>query len=568
VFILPEANSTGTLNLQFQGNNSQSFKVRGVAVGNAAVEFADSAGLLLPTDITTVFVAGTTFVLNPSFELDKDSGVGTAAVTGWTTSGANIGMAEIGNPFLAADDLTIPDRRKVLRIQGNGGTVSQMINGLAPGKLYGLQFFYNARSFGYPYELDLQVSFAGQQLANIQDLYPAAYDGLTDFYFRELRFTPSAASGLLEFKTTVRSGDATLFLDAVSIVPRVTGEIAVMNSSFEGSAMGANWPGYLQPERIAGWICGGGGYGVNAYSPKTFFVEPFFDNGINSDQDHVAFGQGGVTFRQLVSGLSPGQTYTLVFDYNNRDGRPQNSSIAPNLGQLEVLLDGEVLFVSDEFEPADTVSPWPGFRHTKPFRQAFIPIIPFMDSADLLIAHTGVAGDETLLIDNVRIVPGNISPPAITKELSSQTAKAGETINFAVTASGSNLSYRWLQDGVPLVDGAGISGASTASLALSNVQLPSNGTYTVLVSNGFGLVGSAAELQIEASATVEMAVGQLANGNVRISWPSSASGFQLQSATAVNGPYSNNTATVTTEGGQNVVILTPQGSALFLRLSN
>ena len=118
-------------------------------MGSASITIADSAGLLLPADITTIYVPGTTLVLNPSFELDKDSGVATAPVMGWTTSGGNIGMAQNGNPFLTADDLTIPDRAKVLRMQA-GGTVSQMIKGLKPGQLYGLQFFYNGRTAGYP----------------------------------------------------------------------------------------------------------------------------------------------------------------------------------------------------------------------------------------------------------------------------------------------------------------------------------------------------------------------------------------------------------------------------------
>jgi hypothetical protein len=443
-----------------------------------------------------------------------------------------------------------------------------MIQGLQPGKLYGLQFFYNGRSFGYPYELDLQVSFAGQQLANIQDIVPAGHYGFTDYYFEELRFTPTAASGLLEFKTAVRSGDATLFLDAVSIVPRLTGEIAVMNSSFEGSAMGANWPGYLQPDRIAGWLSTGGGYGVNAYSPKTFFVEPFLDNGINSDQDNAAFGQGAVTFTQTISGFAPGQSYTLVFDYNSRDGRPQNSSVAPNLGQLEVSLDWAPIYTSEEFPPVDTISPWPGFRHTKPFYQAYIPITVFAETAELSIAHTGVFGDETLLLDNVRIVPGTRTPPSITQELAARTAQVGDTVNFSVTASGTGLAYRWLLDGVQLADGDGISGAATASLALNNVHLASDGVYTVLVTDGLGVVGSAAPLTIEGAAAVALVIERLLDGNVRIAWPSATPALRLQSAPAVTGPYTDDPANVIVEGQQNAVTISPQGAARFLRLTN
>jgi hypothetical protein len=570
VFVLPEADATGTLSLQFQGTASQSFKIRGAAVGNAAIEITDPAGLPLPADITTVFVAGTTLVLNPSFELDKDSGVGSAPVVGWMASGANIGMAEAGNPFLAVDDLTIPDRQKVLRIQGGGGSLSQTIAGLQPGKLYGLQFFYNGRSAGYPYELDLQVSFAGQQLENIQNIMPAAQNGLTDYYFKELRFTPSAASGVLEFMTVVRSGDATVFLDAVSIVPRLANEVAVMNASFEGSAMGANWPGYLQPGRVAGWICGGGGYGVNAYSPKTFFVEPFLDNGINSDQDNAFFGQGGVTMRQTVSGLNPGQSYTLVFDYNARDGRGQNSSVTPNRGQVEVTVDGAVVFTSDEFPPVDTLSPWPGFRHTLPFYQAFVPVSAWLDTMELQIAHIGVVGDETMLIDGVRIVPGNRTPPSITKTLGDQAVQAGAGATFNVGAAGTGLSYRWFLDGVLLSDGGALSGTTTATLTLSKAQTADAGTYSVLVSDGLGVVGSAALLIVEAAPDQDVTLtARLAASKIVMAWPVTATGFKLQRAaalTSVAGAWSDEPTPAVQVGDNWEVQIDPVGAQQFYRL--
>jgi len=568
VFVLPGADADGILNLTFQGNTaSQTFKVRGVTVGNAAVDIADSAGLLLPSDITTVYVAGTTFVLNPSFELDKDSGVATATVSGWTTSGGNIGMAAAGNPFLAVDDLTIPDRAKVLRVQ-SGGTVSQIIKGLQPGKSYGLQFFYNGRTSGYPYEMALAVSFAGQPLATYPSIMPAAQNGFTDYYFEELRFTPTAAEGLLEFKVTVTSGDATLFLDAVSIVPRLAGEIAIKNSSFEGTAMGANWPGYLQPDRVAGWAADGGGRGVNAYSPKTFFVEPFLDNGINSDQDNAYFAQGAGSIRQTVSGLAAGQTYTLVLDYNCRDGRGQNSTANPNLGQMQVSVDGAEVLTTEEFPPVDTLSPWPGFRHTKPFYQAFIPVIAAADTAEIQIAHVGVVGDETLLVDNVRLLPGNRTQPTLTKELVDQAAKAGDTVTFNVAASGNNLTYRWYQDGVLLSDGGPVSGATTATLKLTGVNAVHAGTYTGIVTDGVGVVGSAAALTVEATQSVSLSIARTANGNVRLSWPTAATGFRLQSATAATGAYADDPSPAVIEGDSNVVTIATEGVAKFYRLTN
>ncbi|MCC7375883.1 MAG: hypothetical protein IT581_14595 [Verrucomicrobiales bacterium] len=569
IFTLPEAGADGLVTLNFTaGNNRKTVKVRASAVGSGSVELTETAGLLLPTDITTVFVAGSTLVLNPSFELDKDSSVGSAPVTGWTTSGGNIGMAETGNPFLGADDLGIPDRSKVLRVQ-NGGTVSQRISGLQAGKLYGLQVFYNGRSSGYPYQLSLAASFDGKELWRDPEVKPAAQDGLAEYRFVEIRFTPTTAAGLLEFKANVTQGDATVFLDAISIIPRLEGEITVKNSSFEGTSMGLGFPGYIQPSKVAGWEASGGGYGVNAYSPKTYFIEPFLDNGINTDQDHAFFGQGAVKIAQTIGGLTAGRDYTLVFDYNYRHSRPAGSTLDPSTGQVEVAIDGSIVLTTDEALPVDTFLPWAGFRHVKPFYQAFIPVTAGADSLQVQIAHAGVSGDETYLIDNVRLVPGKRVPPTISTALVDQSVSEGAPATFTVAGGGTGLTYRWFLDGVLLADRQGLSGTATTKLTLASAKTTDAGTYSVLVSDGVGVVGSSAELQVEATpdANVQLAIGRAAGGALRISWPTSATGFGLTSAADVAGPYSPESNPAIVEADQTVVLVSPGSAARFYRLA-
>jgi hypothetical protein len=352
----------------------------------------------------------------------------------------------------------------------------------------------------------------------------------------------------------------------VSIVPRLANEVAVKNSSFEASAMGANFPGYLQPERLAGWLPTGG-YGVNGYSPKTFFIEPFLDNGINSDQDSAYFNQNAGTVRQTVTGLTAGQSYTLVFDYNFRDGRPMNGAGAPNLGQLELTLDGSVAFTSAELPPVDSISPWPGFWHTKPFYQAFVPFTASGETAELVFAHIGVTTDETMLLDNVRIVPGSRTPPTLSKALVDQTVAAGATATFSTAATGSNLSYRWYQNGVLLADGTGITGTATPTLTLTGTSAARAGTYSVLVTDGLGVVGSTAVLTVETPVEVALAITRKTDGNVRVSWPSSVNGATLQSATALPGSWTNAPEPVVIEATEYVVTVAPSTAARYFRLS-
>ncbi|MBI5688643.1 MAG: immunoglobulin domain-containing protein [Verrucomicrobia bacterium] len=84
-----------------------------------------------------------------------------------------------------------------------------------------------------------------------------------------------------------------------------------------------------------------------------------------------------------------------------------------------------------------------------------------------------------------------LTPPTIVTQPVAQTVTVGGTAVFAVTASGSApLSYVWRRGGQPLSDGAGVSGATTASLSLSGVSAANIGTYDVVVTNAAGFATS------------------------------------------------------------------------------
>jgi hypothetical protein len=52
------------------------------------------------------------------------------------------------------------------------------------------------------------------------------------------------------------------------------------------------------------------------------------------------------------------------------------------------------------------------------------------------------------------------------------------------------LSYQWKKGGEPFTDGSNISGATTATLMLTNIQAADAGSYTVTVTNALGFVTS------------------------------------------------------------------------------
>ena len=86
-----------------------------------------------------------------------------------------------------------------------------------------------------------------------------------------------------------------------------------------------------------------------------------------------------------------------------------------------------------------------------------------------------------------------VAAPVITTQPVSQTAQAGATVTFKVTATGAP-TYQWRRNG------AAISGATSASYTITGVTAAAAGTYTVVATNAAGSVTSTgAVLTVNAS---------------------------------------------------------------------
>ena len=78
-------------------------------------------------------------------------------------------------------------------------------------------------------------------------------------------------------------------------------------------------------------------------------------------------------------------------------------------------------------------------------------------------------------------------PPVVNIQPVDRAVSSGATVSFNVSVTGSTpLSYQWRLNGTSLVNGGGISGATTASLLLAGVQPVQAGNYSVIVSNFAG----------------------------------------------------------------------------------
>jgi pectate lyase len=123
------------------------------------------------------------------------------------------------------------------------------------------------------------------------------------------------------------------------------------------------------------------------------------------------------------------------------------------------------------------------------------------DSGNYRVVVSNAAGSATSTTAVLSVPTGPVAP-AITSQPASQTVVTGGSALFGVIATGTApLSYQWYKDG------SLISGATTSSLSLSNVQHADAGGYSVVVTNAAGTATS----NTAALAVTDQLPGQIYN---------------------------------------------------------
>ncbi len=401
--------STVVLEFSADGELTQSASYEAVSKGQSILALSPSKLLCLERSSVTAR-ALSTLVRNPGFESNyNETYPHYSPIDEWNGPAGGTGLNRADGPF--HDNGLIPDGHQVGFAQGSV-SIAQEVGGLAVGAPYWLQFHYNTRNCCGG-TIGLVASFGEQELFRVDALEMV---GIGEAYhFAQIPFIPESASDTLTFAGTAE-GDATFLLDALTIVPRPETDLVIINPSFEATGAAAlPAPGYLGTmdgdanAPLAGWEAQGS-YGVNASG-----IGPFADNGLNPDQDDVVFLQGaGSMIRQTVSGLIPGSTYTLSYHYNARSG---------NTPTLQVEIGGNLAqqtFVS----PVGGEQPY--HTHTFSFQAT-------SDSADLQFAQMG-AGDQTVLLDDVRVYPGGEALPCVTVSPGQFTSETGIDQTVSLTA--------------------------------------------------------------------------------------------------------------------------------------
>ncbi len=91
----------------------------------------------------------------------------------------------------------------------------------------------------------------------------------------------------------------------------------------------------------------------------------------------------------------------------------------------------------------------------------------------------------------------------ITSQPMAVTQCEGTTATFSVAATGTGLTYQWLKNGISLPDGGDISGATTASLIIANIETADEANYSVQVTGTCSsVVSNAAPLIVNDNAVI------------------------------------------------------------------
>ena len=444
----------------------------------------------------------------------------------------------------------------------------------------------------------------------------------------ELKFASDDGELTQSFEVeAVGRGNASLvFSNAYGVCFNPAGvEVAVsgsliQNPSFEDHPPSAAWPHYGP---VGGWE---GGSGVNNASG------PFQDNGVIPDRKQVGFTQGSRMLKQLVGGLEAGEQYWLQFHYNVRnccggtmdlsiqfaeeeldyiseitpvggdepyyyhhiEFTPESSSgelvfEAIAAGDATLLLDGitlakrsvaDVAMVNPGFEASGTPG-WPGYIQPAPISGwTATGNYGVNVSGPGPFANNGSNPEQ----DRVAFLQGDATLTQTVWELEDGEAYH---LSFAFNARGGNKPtlkvsvngetaleyevnpvgeaeayYRYVYNFTADSDVAEITFAQTAA-----------GDNTVLLDDVRLVKGKGTEVELpgpdEPAEPINMVLGQGADATLTLSWSADETGWVVQYAEKVTGPWQDAGAEATVEAGKLVIKVTPAKTGTrFYRLSH
>ncbi len=203
---------------------------------------------------------------------------------------------------------------------------------------------------------------------------------------------------------------------------------------------------------------------------------------------------GQVNDAAVVSGSVPaavpaGSTFAAIITMNNNGSKPWTSDATAHKLGSQNPQDNTRWGISRVNLPSGTINP--GANAVFSFI-ATAPVTPGTYAFDWKMVEDGVEWFGDTSTRTITVTP---SGPIINPQPVSKTVNPGVNTSFTVGAAGTGtLTYQWRWEGVNLSNGGKFSGATNATLNISNVQQTEVGNYSVAVTddNGTSISASAA----------------------------------------------------------------------------
>ena len=295
----------------------------------------------------------------------------------------------------------------------------------------------------------------------------------------------------LVFQSAIPYGaghDHMTFIDNVSILA----DNLVEDGSFETVSQALNSTDYtvsfgsLSTNAVSDWA-----FGISGNSAYDGIITAGgFGVQVIEDGNNAAFVQGTGCIFQDVALLAG--TYNLSFYAMGRTSANGGNGADP----VTVSVGS---FLNENFTPnnavEDDANDWIQYSYAFKLSAAGNYALQFLGS-DPYVAGSD---DHMTMIDNVAIVPVfSVPPPQIISEPSAQEELyVGQSAQFTVQTVGiSPISYQWLVETngnyVNLINGGRITGATSATLIISNLSASDTSNYKVFITNVGGTTNSTA----------------------------------------------------------------------------
>lgn len=244
-------------------------------------------------------------------------------------------------------------------------------------------------------------------------------------------------------------------------------------------------PGAHALQLTVGWdrVAGASGYKVERSANNLLFAEIASVSSTTTSYTDSNLTNGSYWYRVRAFNDTTQSDYSNVASYASTDA-------APSITQQPISQTGTV-GGSVTFNVTATGSPIPSYQWQKNgvalsgaiSPQLSIPSLTSSDAANYTVVVTNTAGSITsnaATLTVSRSAP-TATVPVISTQPATQSAAAGSSVTFTVTANGSPApTYQWRKDGVA------IGGATSSALTLNSVTTANAGTYAVVVTNSAG----------------------------------------------------------------------------------